>query len=189
MKTAISGSATPSVQKGSDVSQMVIHALPVAGGILAICPLPGRGGSYAEDIEHLHEWRPSLVVSLATQPELVAEGAETLGQDMQDRGSRWVHLPIPDFGVPDAATARKWDDTSRIALAALRGGGRVLVHCMGGCGRSGMIALRLMIEAGEAPARALDRLRHVRPCAIETDAQMEWAIKVRPPEFIHRGGR
>lgn len=167
---------------------MVIHALPVAGGILAICPLPGRHGNYADDLEHMREWQPALVLTLTTRIEMVTEGAETLGQDLQDRGSRWFHLPIEDMGAPDTQVTQQWDNVSRIALAALRGGGRVLVHCMGGCGRSGMIALRLMVEAGEDPAAALNRLRHVRPCAVETEAQMEWAIRVRPPEFIHRSG-
>lgn len=165
---------------------VTIHALPVAGGILALCPLPGRGGDYAWDIEHLREWQPALVISLTTGAEMVREGADRLGPDMQDRGARWVHLPIEDFGTPDASAEARWPDLSRMALAALRGGGRVLVHCMGGCGRSGMIALRLMIEAGERPDEALERLRHVRPCAIETEAQMAWALRVRPPEFIHR---
>ena len=51
----------------------------------------------------------------------------------------------------------------------------MLVHCRGGCGRSGMAVLRLMVEAGEAPEEALARLRAVRPCAVETEAQMDWA--------------
>jgi protein-tyrosine phosphatase len=168
------------------MTQMVIHALPVAGGILAICPLPGRDGDYAADLEHLREWQPALVISLATKAEMAAQGAERLGPDMQDRGSRWFHLPIDDMGTPDKATTERWKEISRVALAALRGGGRVLVHCVGGCGRSGMVALRLMCEAGEETGTALDRLRHIRPCAVETEAQLEWAIKVRPPEFVHR---
>ena len=168
------------------MSQMVIHALPVAGGILAICPLPGRDGAYGDDIEHLREWQPALVITLVTRAELVSEGAETLGQDMQDRGSRWFHLPIEDMSTPSSEVNDRWDEVSRIARAALNGGGRVLIHCMGGCGRSGMIALRLMCEAGEEPGHALARLRHIRPCAVETDEQLAWAVKVRPPEFVHR---
>jgi hypothetical protein len=38
-----------------------------------------------------------------------------------------------------------------------------------------MIALRLMVEDGEAPDAALARLRAARPCAVETNAQMRWA--------------
>ncbi|MGB3280173.1 MAG: protein-tyrosine phosphatase family protein, partial [Pseudorhodobacter sp.] len=59
--------------------------------------------------------------------------------------------------------------------AILARGGRLMVHCRGGCGRTGMIALRLMVDTGEEPGAALARLRAVRPCAVETDAQEVWA--------------
>ena len=59
----------------------------------------------------------------------------------------------------------------------------VLVHCFGGCGRSGMLVLRVMIEAGEPAGTALKRLRQVRPCAVETEAQMAWAVQpTHPPK-------
>jgi protein-tyrosine phosphatase len=48
---------------------------------------------------------------------------------------------------------------------------------MGGCGRSGSVALRLMVETGEAAADAFIRLRAARPCAVETDAQYRWASR------------
>ncbi len=38
-----------------------------------------------------------------------------------------------------------------------------------------MAVLRLMVEAGEDPDAALARLRAVRPCAVETGAQLTWA--------------
>lgn len=156
-------------------SEFVIHALPVAGGILALAPMPGRGGDYKGDLAHLHDWRPALVISMATMPEMVGDAAEMLGSDLQDYGTRWMHLPVRDLGVPDAETEERWSLASNAALAALRGGGRVLIHCRGGCGRSGMAALRLMVEAGEAPEAALARLRAVQPRAIETEAQRRWA--------------
>ena len=39
-----------------------------------------------------------------------------------------------------------------------------------------MAALRLMVEAGEDGVAALARLREMRPCAVETEAQMAWAL-------------
>ena len=155
----------------------IIHALPVAGGILAIAPLPGRGDRYRDDLAHICDWRPALVVSLTTEAELRASGAQDIGAHLQDSGTRWAHLPVEDYAHPDPEVEETWHSTSRSALAALQGGGRVLVHCKGGCGRSGMAALRLMIEAGEDADAALKRLRAVRPCAIETDAQLQWALK------------
>ncbi|CUH66190.1 hypothetical protein TG4357_02297 [Thalassovita gelatinovora] len=158
------------------MSELVLHALTVSDGILAICPLPGRGGSYDEDIEHLREWTPSLMISLTTEAEMVSEGAAHLGPDMIESGCRWVHMPVPDFGVPDPDFTAQWPEVSHTALTALKGGGRVVVQCRGGCGRSGMVALRLMVEAGEEGEAALARLRAARPCAVETEAQMDWAL-------------
>ena len=113
---------------------------------------------------------------MTTGEEMRKTGAQHLGADLQETGTRWSHLPIVDFGRPTTDLEEEWHETSRTALSALQGGGRVLIHCRGGCGRSGMAALRLMIEAGEDPHEALMRLRAVRPCAVETDGQLRWAI-------------
>ncbi|WIY27192.1 protein-tyrosine phosphatase family protein [Parasedimentitalea psychrophila] len=156
-------------------SALVIYALSVADGILALCPLPGAGGNYRGDLDHIHDWQPGLVISMTTEAEQVAVGGATLGSDIQSMASRWVHLPVSDFGTPSPDILTKWSSVSHMARKALVGGGRVLVHCRGGCGRSGMVVLRLMIECGEAPETALSRLRAVRPCAVETPEQMKWA--------------
>ncbi|WP_420569331.1 protein phosphatase [Thalassovita sp.] len=158
----------------------VIHALQLGDGILALSPLPGRGGDYDADLEHMREWQPAIVISMTTEAEMVAHGIRDLGQRLRDSGTRWVHLPVEDFGVPGADVAARWPEVSQAARKALTGGGRVLVHCMGGCGRSGMAALRLMVDAGQPPAEALAHLRRVRPCAIETRAQLDWAVTPTP---------
>ncbi|PCJ08419.1 MAG: protein phosphatase [Rhodobacteraceae bacterium] len=164
-----------SKESRQDSTSLVIHALSVADGILAFCPLPGAGGNYRGDLDHIHDWQPGLVISLTTEAEQVAGGATTLGTDIQSLASRWVHLPVPDFSAPPDDVLVKWPATSHMARKALVGGGRVLVHCRGGCGRSGMVVLRLMIESGERPELALARLRALRPCAVETAVQMQWA--------------
>lgn len=149
-----------------------IHALPVLAGELAISPVPGT-----DDVATIANWRPSHIVSLITDHE-----ARVLALPPLDgQGARWWHLPIADFGTPDAENAARWNDLSATLLAALADGQRVLIHCRGGCGRSGMIALRLMIAAGEAPDAALARLRAARPCAVETPAQMAWAVATGAP--------
>ncbi|NHQ73944.1 protein phosphatase [Roseovarius gahaiensis] len=159
------------------MSGFIIHALPVAGGILAVAPMPGRGGHYTEDMAHLHDWRPALVITMLSSPELRATGHHDIGAQLQDMGTRWMHVPVLDMDAPGPAAEEAWHQASHAALSALQGKGRVLIHCMGGCGRSGMAALRLMVEAGEAPDKALERLRAVRPCAVETPEQLDWATK------------
>lgn len=152
-----------------------IASLPLAGGTLAISPLPGRGGAYAADLADLRAFAPALVISMTPGDEMAAKGAGDLSGDLSAAGIGWLHLPVADFGTPDPAAGAQWPEVSARAREVLAVGGRVLVHCQGGCGRSGMAALRLMVETGEAPEAALHRLRAVRPCAVETDAQLAWA--------------
>ncbi len=153
--------------------EFVIHSLPVGGGELAITPMPGRTRHYYTDWLRLMDWKPALVLTMATQAELERKGAGSLGTDLANAGIGWLHLPVPDFGVPEDDL--DWPAVRSQTLAVLAHGDRVLVHCFGGCGRSGMMCLRLMIAAGEEPGAALARLRRIRPCAVETDAQMAWA--------------
>lgn len=154
------------------MDEFAIHALPVGGGTLAISPLPGRTRHYYADWLRLMDWSPDMVITMVEQHELERKGSGSLGQDLKNAGIVWHHVAVPDFGVPEGDA---WLAVQADALAGLARGGKVLAHCFGGCGRSGMVVLRLMIAAGEAPDDALQRLRRVRPCAVETDDQMAWA--------------
>ncbi|WP_311136007.1 protein-tyrosine phosphatase family protein [Salipiger aestuarii] len=156
----------------------MLHALRVSDGILALSALPGGDGDLAGDLQHVSDWQPSVVLALVTADELAAAGARDFGVFVADHGARWEHLPIRDFGIPDDVFEQRWTGVSRVIHNVLEGGGRVLVQCRGGCGRSGMVVLRLMTEAGEAPGDALARLRSVRPCAVETQEQMTWAMAI-----------
>lgn len=154
-----------------------LAAVGVGAGELGLCPLPGRGGDFAGDLDAVLRWGPRLILTMTTAAELDSAGASELGATLEARGVAWHHLPIEDFGAPRGETLRLWPEAANAAREVLEAGGRVLVHCHGGCGRSGMAVLRLMIEAGEAPEAALLRLRAVRPCAVETEAQMAWATR------------
>ena len=155
------------------VQDFAIYDLAAGGGTLALCPLVGRDGDYAGDLAQVRAWAPTIVLTMVETSELAAKGAIGFGLDVAP--AVWLHLPVEDYQVPTAAQAADWAAIERQGLAGLAQGARVLVHCMGGCGRSGMAALRMMIMACEVPDLALGRLRDMRPCAVETEAQMLWA--------------
>ncbi|WP_093090521.1 protein-tyrosine phosphatase family protein [Shimia aestuarii] len=154
----------------------MIAEVTAANGVLGICPLPGVDGDYERDFRMIEGWAPDFVISMTEPDEMRAVGAEALGSDLGALGITFHSLPICDFGAPGPDVQAAWPDVSKEARAILSGGGRVLVHCRGGCGRSGMILLRLMVEMDEVPEAALVRLRAQRPCAVETKAQMAWAF-------------
>jgi hypothetical protein len=155
------------------MDDFAIYELAVGGGTLALCPLTGRGGNYASDLAKVRAWVPDIVLTMVETQELAAKGAAGFGADVAP--AVWLHLPVVDYQVPDASQAGDWAAIEAQILASLAQGARVLIHCMGGCGRSGMAFLQVMIAAGEPPDLALARLREVRPCAVETEAQMAWA--------------
>ena len=147
----------------------------VGHGRLGIAGMPGRNGAYQSDLTAILRWNPALVLTMNTRHELRRAGAEGLGDDLKAADVMWRHLPIPDFGAPPPDTAALWPEVSDLAHSILADSGRVFAHCYGGCGRSGMALLRLLVEAGEDADPALERLRKVRPCAVETDEQRAWA--------------
>lgn len=159
------------------MSDWRISELRCRAGWLGIAPVPGRSGSYEADLTALMLWEPSLVLSMTTTAELASAGAGGLGEDLAALGIHWRHLPVPDLGAPPDETAALWPAAAAQAHDLLGKGGRVLAHCFGGCGRSGMALLRLMVEAGENADPALARLRDARPCAVETEAQRAWAAR------------
>lgn len=152
-----------------------VSELRLGKGWLGIAPIPGRTADYLVDLAALLRWKPTLVLTMTTTREMMRVGAEDLGADLNAADIAWRHLPIADFGAPDDQTAALWPEASDLAHAELEKGGRVLSHCFGGCGRSGMALMRLMVEAGEDADAALARLRDVRACAVEAHEQRTWA--------------
>ena len=139
--------------------------------------LPGRDGDLEADIHAIARWGPSVVVTMVEQSELDTVEAGGLGAQLKNMGIRWIRLPVRDFGGLSADQMKLWPVISEDLRGRLNHGERVLVHCRGGLGRSGMILLRLMCGLGELPEQALQRLRSVRPGAVETEAQIAWAAE------------
>lgn len=151
--------------------------VPAGQGALVIASLPGRGGDVAGDLAQFAALSPDLVVTMVTDAELAVVGLSDMENAVATMQSRWVHMPVQDYGAPAAEQAADWTRICAEACDILQTGGCVIVHCKGGCGRSGMVVLRLMIALGEAPEAALARLRAQRPCAVETQEQMRWALE------------
>lgn len=142
---------------------------PIGGGHLAISPQPSR----QEDFATIKDWRPDIVVTMTTTTEFPKD--HSLSEAFDAMGAAWHHLPITDFGAPAQEDADLFAQALTDLSARLSSGSRILIHCKGGQGRSGMLALRLMIMAGETPTEALARLRAIRPGAVETEDQLFWA--------------
>jgi ADP-ribosyl-[dinitrogen reductase] hydrolase len=69
-----------------------------------------------------------------------------------------------------------WADAGPELHGRLAAGERVLIHCRAGLGRTGMIASRLLVEAGLTPVQAMMAVRRARPGTVETMPQEQYLL-------------
>ena len=121
----------------------------------------------------------TALVTLMEQDELERLGVSNLGETAMAQGLDWYHLPIRDVSVPSAAFELEWNVVAGNYGRELLGGESVVVHCRGGLGRTGLIAARLLVELGETPSAALQRVRAAKPGAVETTEQEQYVLRLR----------
>ena len=149
---------------------------------LTLCPGKvqswGLTGSWKRDLgldlDAVAAWNAAVVVTLVEAEELERLQVPGLGEAVRDRHMEWLHLPIRDRDVPCDGFEAEWELTGEQLRSRLRSGFNVLIHCMGGLGRAGTIAARLLVEFGWQPGDAIRAVRKVRPGALETDAQEDF---------------
>ena len=124
------------------------------------------------DLDRISRWGATAVVSLITREEIRDLEVQNLSGAVADRHMEWWHLPIPDGQPPGPEFEKAWVHAGAAIRDRLRLGFDVLVHCKGGLGRAGTVAARLLVEFGERPDDAIDRVREARsPNALETRDQ------------------
>jgi protein-tyrosine phosphatase len=141
-------------------------------GSIGLARLPGIWlNSLARDLALIRASGATSLVSLTELRELRWAGPGDFGAAVGRAALSWYHLPIRDFGVPDARFEQAWHGAGAELRQRLVAGERLVVHCYAGLGRTGLLAARLLIEFGEPPQRAIDLVRAVRSGAIQTREQ------------------
>ncbi len=170
--------------------QIASVAVPGTRGVIGLTLCPGKKdqaamtGAWKRDLETdvaaIRAWGAGAVVCLMESFELKLLDVEALSETVESEGMRWFHLPIRDVSVPSVAFENLWTVKGPELRAIVSKGGRVLVHCRGGLGRSGMVAARLLVEFGMKPDAAIALVRKHRPGAIETAAQEDYVRALSP---------
>lgn len=149
---------------------------------LTLCPgRTDRGRDLEADLRHLvQQERATHLLCLLPEAELEQAGVPALLSRAEAWGLRVRHHPIRDQGVPEVealASTLAWLEQAE------RAGGRVVVHCMGGLGRSGLVVATALRRRGHDPTEAIALVRACRdPRAVETRAQEDFVHGWRDPE-------
>ena len=144
-------------------------------GTSAFGLLPGDTHALLDaDLVTVRQWGAEALVTLLEPHEMTLLGIEAIGERAGVMGMQWWHLPITDCCAPAASFESHWHDAGPALHGILDGGGRLVLHCRAGLGRSGTIAARLLIERGLDADRAVTAVRRARPGAIENAEQVIW---------------
>ena len=145
---------------------------------LGITLLPGRrdyGRDLASDLAALRAAGVTHLISVVTPDELADYGAEALPGAARDAGLACYEEALLD---QRATTPEQMDRIARWLDGAFAAGGRAVLHCVAGLGRSGMVAASYLARRGMSADAAIALVRERRsPRAVETAAQ---------EEFVHR---
>lgn len=151
---------------------------------LTLCPGKkdeGRGWDrdLEDDLRLIRNWGASTVISLIEPHEFDLLQVSELSDSAIRMGMCWIHLPVRDVDVPDERFEHGWLTVGQEVHQRLDAGERILIHCRGGLGRTGLVAARILVERGCAPRDAVHRVRAVRPGAIETRAQEQYVLALQ----------
>jgi len=158
--------------------------LEQGGGSLGLTLCPGKkdvsrswNRDLSTDLRAIRAWGATTVVTLIEDHEFRLLKIESLADDVLALDMSWVHLPIVDVSIPDRRFQDAWVSDGPKLHDRLDAGEKILIHCRGGLGRTGLVAGRILVERGCAPKNAIQRIRSVRPHAIETSEQEHYVMK------------
>ncbi|MFH1742236.1 MAG: dual specificity protein phosphatase family protein [bacterium] len=86
-------------------------------------------------------------------------------------GFRFIHLPVPDMTPP---TLQQVLEFLHFVTACKKEGRAVVVHCLGGSGRTGTFLASYLVHKGHDAESAIRAVRICRPGAIETRSQEDF---------------
>ena len=89
----------------------------------------------------------------------------------------YYHINIPDYGTPTEIQLKRFLDITKKHSANAE---PIVVHCVAGCGRTGIMIIAWAAYNGYIP-NGIDPvkwIRKLRPCSLETKEQMNLAREI-----------
>lgn len=165
-------------------------SLDQCNGVIGMTLCPGKkeanaiAGDWDRDLDidlrMITEWGAAALVSLMEKEEMAWYGVAELPEKAIQLGLDHYHLPIIDFDIPGKNFEERWQTAGVNLRNYLLSGKSIVIHCLGGLGRTGTVAGRLLVELGADPETAIRRIRSARPGAIQSIMQERYVRNCKP---------
>ena len=96
---------------------------------------------------------------------------KSLLKELSVKNIQWMRFEIENFGVPKFSQYALLNQNINTVSNDIINGKNILIHCMAGLGRTGMIAALILIKLGIDINQSIKLIRNIRPGSIETEEQ------------------
>lgn len=146
---------------------------------LVLMPCPGtKGVELTSSLEQLKDQGVEAVVTALSVAEMEKAGVADLPKITQQLGMQWFNLPIEDDCAPDAPFVALWKTASPELHKIIQSGGKLAMHCMGGSGRTGILAAHLLLELDWDLDNIKSEVKALRPGAFTKQPQIDYINQV-----------
>ena len=149
--------------------------LALPQGKLLLTPCPGTLSTpLPTALEQLKEQGAATLITLITPHEMKEKNLDGFADAVATAGLEWLHLPITDDDSPKDPFEENWQRALPKLEQQLNVGSAIAIHCMGGSGRTGIVAARLMLDQGIELDDAITQIQALRPKAFSFPVQREY---------------
>ncbi|MDN3714474.1 phosphatase domain-containing putative toxin [Vibrio breoganii] len=145
------------------------------GAALVLTPCPGtKELGLDESLAQLKEQGVVAIVTAINSEEMAGKNVGELGEKATALGLKWFYLPIEDDCAPEADFAQQWKAASPELHEIVKQGGKIAMHCMGGSGRTGLLAANLLLELDWPLPKIVTEVKALRPGAFSKPVQINY---------------
>jgi len=140
------------VWKFFTMSTQLYPVCKLSNGSLFVMPKPDAE-HMSRDIKHYQSQGVTKVISLLLPTEIEELNMLEEPIECKTNGIEFVNFSIKDMSVPDLQALREFNQQLKTDL---ENGQHLAIHCHGGRGRAGIVAITLMVEHGIDADQAIE---------------------------------
>ena len=141
--------------------------------LLTSCP-GTRDSSVMDVLQGFKQQGARVLITAIESNEVSSAQFSALASSCEVLGLAWYHLPIEDDCAPESNFEHQWQQIKADIALHQAQGSSIAIHCMGGSGRTGLIAGRILLDQNWSVPKVIEAIQHLRPNAFTKAAHQDY---------------